>query len=234
MKINRLIKFIAIFVLIASFLSIPLYKTSYVEALVAKSPSPGYAGIHCGHKIENLKIGYQDKIDIITQFNANRFFKEEIYGKEIIRKPYLRRVKLDNGKIYDEIFYRIKTNNDNVVELIIGTREEYPVNTDFNVQFSKAIKIDSSWKSWKETDYILNTNAKIDLIFSNGKISITKYNNAGREIKPKSGAGCFWCEVSCEGVCEGSCMLVTGVVDPLCLIPCIALCHDICSGPCGG
>lgn len=232
MKIKKLIKLIAISVLIVSFLGISLYKASYVEALVAQSSRPGYIGVHCGHKIENLEIGYLEKVKMITQFNADKFFKEEAASKKIIRKPYLRRVKLDNGKIYDEIFYKIKTNSDNVVELIIGTKEEYPANTDFNVQLSKAEKIDNSWKSWKETDYILNTNARINLLFDKGKFSITNYSISGRNINPESTAGCIACEAGCEIGCEGSCFLAD--IEPLCMIPCIALCHDICSGPCGG
>ena len=232
---TKIFKYIVIGVLIVSFFSLFLYKTPYVKAIDLKHPTPGKSSIHCGHRITDLALSYKERVKLISDFENNRFFKEAIDGKKLEFTPYARKVRVDDGRVYSEICYIIDTNNPKKIQLIIGVKQEEPIRKDFTVQLSTAIMNGTTWKSWKETDYVLNNSAKIESIFNNGKLEIKDYRISGKEYTPQSFWKCLACEGGCEAGCEGTCFIVSGgLAEPACMLPCIALCHQMCSGPCGG
>ena len=221
MKNRKLSKNIVIFVLLVAIFSLFFYqyRVPYIEALGAKIPIPGRSSIHCGHKITDLPLSYKEKLTIIKAFNNDKLVKKGLKGKELYFSPYIRKVKIDNGKIYTEIWYRIKTNNVKKIQMIIGVREEFPVKENFTVQLSTALRNRNTWKNWTETDHVFNNNRKITLNINENKASI---------VSRDPSASSWLCDLSCFAGCEAGCAFVDPVLIPACELPCHALCFKLC------
>ncbi len=213
MKNKVIIVLFLIIILLFGFLSQP-----FIAA--ANATVPDYK---CQGKYTNLKLSYFDKVQLISQFKSDKNFKKakaELSNegvKLLLFSPYMRKVKTNDGRIIEEIWYKSTKTNSNKTVILIGIKNINSPNTQFNVQISEAKQTGS--KEWIVNNKYINTDTEVTFSIKNGTISIKDYT-------PSINWGC----IACMGACEGACW----ALDVVCIIPCIALCHEVCSGPCGG
>ncbi len=218
-KILHIIVSLLIVLLCFGFISRP-----FVAA--ARATVPHYNDSACSGKYTNLKLSYFDKVKLVYQFNLDENFKEaqsELTKEGInlrLLNPYVRKVKTNDGRIFEEIWYKSRQINHSNTVLLVGIRELNTSNAPFTVHIIKAQSPGN--KSWIVTEQRVNTSESITFTLKYGKISITNYTT--------SSVKCVACMLTCEGICEGACW----EAEMICIIPCIMLCSRVCSGPCGG